>query len=99
MRNRIKGRRVNRIPSPFVWGSHKGFPGGSAHKEATCNVGGLDSIPGLGISPGEGKSCPLQYSGLENPMDSPWGCKELARLTERLSIDTWSRLDMNSHGH
>ena len=29
----------------------------------------MSSIPGLGISPGEGKGYPLQYSGLENPMD------------------------------
>ena len=29
----------------------------------------LGSIPGLERSPGEGKSCPLQYSGLENSMD------------------------------
>ena len=43
-----------------------GFPGGSAGKESTCNVGDLDSIPGLGRSPGEGKDYPLQYSGLEN---------------------------------
>ena len=28
-----------------------------------------DSIPGLGRSPGEGHSNPLQYSCLENPMD------------------------------
>ena len=35
-------------------------------------------IPGLGRSPGEGKGYPLQYSGLENPMDcSPWGCQQL----------------------
>ena len=27
------------------------------------------SIPGLGRSPGDGKGYPLQYSGLENPMD------------------------------
>ena len=27
-------------------------------------------IPGLGRSPGEGKGNPLQYSGLENSMDS-----------------------------
>ena len=27
-------------------------------------------IPGLGRSPGEGNSNPLQYSCLENPMDS-----------------------------
>ena len=26
-------------------------------------------IPELGRSPGEGKGYPLQYSGLENPMD------------------------------
>ena len=29
----------------------------------------MDSIPGLGRSPGEGHSNPLQYSCLENPMD------------------------------
>ena len=29
----------------------------------------LDSIPGLGRSPGGGHGNPLQYSCLENPMD------------------------------
>ena len=47
----------------------KGFPCGSAGKESTCNAGDLGSIPGLERSPGEGKGYPLQYSGLENPMD------------------------------
>ena len=46
-----------------------GFPGGSAGKESTCNVGDLGSIPGLGRSPGERKGYSLQYSGLENSMD------------------------------
>ena len=46
-----------------------GFPGGSDGKESTCNVGYLGSIPGLGRCPGEGKSYPLQYWGLENSMD------------------------------
>ena len=46
-----------------------GFPGGSEVKESACNVGDLGSIPGLGISPGEGNGNPLQYSCLENPMD------------------------------
>ena len=46
-----------------------GFPGGSAGKESTCSVGDLDSLPGLGRSPGEGKDYPLQYSGLQNSMD------------------------------
>ena len=45
------------------------FPCGSAGKEYTCNAGNLDSTPGLGRSPGEGKGYPLQYSGLENSMD------------------------------
>jgi len=45
-----------------------GFPGGSAGKNSTCNVGDLGLIPGLGRSPGEGNSYPLQYSGLENSM-------------------------------
>ena len=30
----------------------------------------VSSIPGSGRSPGEGHGNPLQYSGLENPMDS-----------------------------
>ena len=47
----------------------RGFPGGSAGKESTCNEGDLGLIPGLGRSPGEEKGYPLQYSGLENSMD------------------------------
>ena len=46
-----------------------GFPGGSAGKGSNCSEGDLDSIPGLGRSPGEEKGYPLQYSGLENSMD------------------------------
>ena len=38
-----------------------GFPCGSAGKEPTCSMGDLGSIPGLGISPGEGKDYPFQY--------------------------------------
>ena len=45
------------------------FPCDSAVKESACNVGDLGLIPGLGISPGEGKGYPLQYSGPENSMD------------------------------
>ena len=42
---------------------------GSAGKESACNAGDLSLIPELGRFPGEGKGYPLQYSGLENPMD------------------------------
>ena len=63
-----------------------GFPGGSAGKESTCNVGDLGLIPGLGRSPAEGNSHPFQYSGLKNPMDySPCGCKE-SDTTEWLAL-------------
>ena len=43
--------------------------GGSDGKESACNAGDLGSISGLGRSPGEGNSSPLQYSFLENPTD------------------------------
>ena len=46
-----------------------GFPGGSDGKESTCNAADLGLIPGLGRSPGERNSNPLQYSCLENSMD------------------------------
>ena len=46
-----------------------GFPRGSAGKESACNVGNLGSTPGLGRSPGEEISYPLQYSVLENSTD------------------------------
>ena len=63
-----------------------GFLYGSTGKEATCNVGDLGLIAGLGISPGEGKGYPFQYSGLENSMDCiPWSHKE-SDMTERLSL-------------
>ena len=45
-----------------------GFPGDSDSKESTCNAD-LVSIPGLGKSPGDGNSNPLQCSCLENPVD------------------------------
>ena len=32
---------------------------GSVSKESACNVGDLDSIPGLGTSPGGGHGKPL----------------------------------------
>ena len=41
-------------------------------KNPPANVGDIkdvDSIPGLGSSPGEGKGNPLQYFCLENPID------------------------------
>ena len=48
-------------------------------KESTSNAGATGvtgSIPRLGRSPGEGNGDPLQYSSLENPMDSEPGRKQ-----------------------
>ena len=48
-------------------------------------------IPGLGRSPGEGKGYPLQYSGLENPMDS-MGLQKVRHdqaFTHSLTILSW----------
>ena len=62
------------------------FPCDSAGKESICNEGDLGLIPGLGRSPGEGNGYPLQYPGLENPVDDlPWDHKQLD-TTERLSL-------------
>ena len=67
------------------------FPGGSDGKESACNAGDLDSIPGLGRSPGGGHGDPLQYACLETPHGlrsladyTPWGHKE-SDTTEGLS--------------
>ena len=78
---RSTGEGVGRLPTPVFLG----FPCGSSGKESACNAGDLGSIPGLGRSPGKGKGYPRQYSGLENSMDSTWGCKELD-MTELLSL-------------
>ena len=53
----------------------------SVGKESFCNAGDLGLIPEWGRSPGEGKSYPLQYSGLENSMD----CIESLRVRHNLS--------------
>ena len=58
--------RRDKLPTPVFLG----FSYGSAGKESACNARNLGSIPGLGRSPEEEKGCPLQYSGLENSMDS-----------------------------
>ena len=46
---------------------------------SACNMGDWGSIPGSGISPGEGNGNSLQYSCLEHPRDGGawWGCTEL----------------------
>ena len=54
------------------------------HMPVQVDARAIDSIPGWGRSLGVGNGNPLQYSCLENSMDtrslagySPWGCREL----------------------
>jgi len=62
----------------------------SVGKKSACNAGDPGLIPGSRRSPGEGKGYPLQCSGLENSMDSPWGRKE-SDTTEPLSLSPGGR--------
>ena len=55
--------RRDRLSTPVFLG----FPGGSHGKEYTCNVGDLDSIPGLGRHPGV-----WQPTLVLLPGESPW---------------------------
>ena len=59
---------------PKMWYNHTmeyylAISHSSVGKKSTCNAGDPSSIPGLERSPGEWKSYPLQYSGLENSID------------------------------
>ena len=79
--------RRDRLPTPVFLD----FPGGSAGKESTCNLGDLGSVPGLGRSLGGGHGNPLQYSCLENSHAqrslagcSPWARKK-SDMTEQLN--------------
>ena len=68
-----------------------GFPGGSEVKNLPADARDTGSIPGLGISPGEGHGNPLQYSCLENPVDrGAWQ----ATVTK-----SWTRLSVHTHTH
>ena len=74
---------------------NRGFPGDPVVKNLPANAGdtgGMGSIPGSGRSSEEGNDNPLQYSCLENPMNSgawggysPWSWKELD-MTEHMCI-------------
>ena len=58
---------VKKNKSPFS--PVLGFPEDPVVKNSPGNAGDAGSIPELGRFPGEGNGNPLQYSGLENPMD------------------------------
>ena len=74
--------------------SHQGSPDSSVGKESACNAGGPGLIPGSGRFPGEGIGYPLQYSGLENAMES-MGSQRVRQL-KQLSMHAYMLLSVGS---
>ena len=62
-------KETHSCPAKRHFPSSLGFPSGSVVKNLPANAGDMGLIPGSGRSPGGGHGNPLQYSGLENPMD------------------------------
>ena len=62
---------------------------------SVCNAGDagdMDSIPGLGRSPGEGHGNPLRYSCLENPMDrEAWRATVPGVTKSRTQASDWAQ--------
>ena len=78
----------------------RGFPCSSLGKKSACNAGGLGSIPQLGRSPGEGNGNPLQYSGLENPIDRGawWATVHgVVRIVHNLATKPPIRKELGEH--
>ena len=84
----------------------QGFPQWLSGKESACNAGDagdVDSIPGLGRSPGGGNGNPFQYSCLKNPMDrGAWWAiiqsvaKSETRLSDRVHICTQLQKELSA---
>ena len=58
-----------RLPEQQNWGDFASLVAQKVKNHISCNAEDLVLIPGSGRSPGEGNGYPLQYSGLENPMN------------------------------
>ena len=69
-----------------------GFLHSSVVKESTCKAGDPGSIAGLGRSLGEGKGYPLQYSGLENSMDTVHGVAKSWTQQSDFHSPTWRQV-------
>ena len=72
------------------------FPHSSVGKSSARNGEDPSLIPGSGRSPGEGNGNPLQYSGLEKPMDrGAW--QRTVRRVARVREDLATKLPFHSN--
>ena len=86
------------LPRNLKGTSIMGYSCGSAGKESACNVEDLGSIPGLGRSPGEGKSytlTPVFWPGEFHGLYSLWGHKSRTPLSD---FHSWEREGANAKG-
>ena len=105
-----KRTRENGVAHDWISGSQPvegsvGLPQWLSGKESACSTrdpGDADSIPELERSPGGGNDNPLQYSCLENSMDSgAWratvhGVTE-SDMTEQLTLSLSDYIDHNNN--
>ena len=98
VRNQTGRTLCSYLPLCFLCHVSLGFPGALGVKNPSANVGDLrdvGSIPGLGITLGEGNGNPLQYSCLEDPTErGAWWATvhgvSQSQTSEWLSIFTMS---------
>ena len=67
---RFKETMAQNLPNVKKTINPQGLHGGSNSKESACNEGDPGPVPGSERSPGEGNGYPLQYSCLQNAMDT-----------------------------
>ena len=70
---------------------YTGLPTWLSGKESACQAGNVGLIPGLGRSPGEGNSNPLQYPRLGNPTDrGAWRAKVHGVAKSQAQLSNWT---------
>ena len=84
--------KMDSMTSSMIKSQSLGFPSGADGKESSAfNVGGMDSIPGLGRSPGEVTGYPLQSSCLENSMDrGVWWATVCGVAKSQIRLSNWA---------
>ena len=86
----------------LMWGSNQslGFPDGAGIKNLPANAGDIrdmDSVPGLGRSPGVGNGNLLQYSRLKNSVDKgAWWTTVHGAAKSRTQLSTHTQPDLVS---